>query len=365
MAKVTLSVIKADIGGFPGHRSVHPELLATAEAELAAQKNSGFLNDYRVMACGDDLQLIMTHNHGTNNESIHKLAWDTFKKGTEVAKKLKLYGAGQDLLKDSFSGNVKGAGPGVAELEFEERKSEPVMVFMGDKTSPGAWNFPLFKMFADPFNSPGLVIEQTMLQGFTFEVHDLKENRKIMLKTPHEMYELLAFIGEPGRYLIKHVFRNHDNEIAAATSTDKLSLIAGEYIGKDDPVMIVRSQKGFPAVGEVLEAFSFPHLVPGGMRGSHNMSMMPCSFTDATPTRFDGPPRIICAGFQITDGKLLGPADMFNDISFDITRQKSMELNEAMRRMGPFEPHRLSAEEMEYTQMKEIEKRLRARFEKM
>jgi fructose 1,6-bisphosphate aldolase/phosphatase len=27
-----------------------------------------------------------------------------------------LYGAGQDLLKDSFSGNVRGMGPGVAEI---------------------------------------------------------------------------------------------------------------------------------------------------------------------------------------------------------------------------------------------------------
>ena len=48
----------------------------------------------------------------------------------EVAKKLKLYGAGQDLLADAFSGNVKGMGPGCAEMEIEERPSEPVIVFM-------------------------------------------------------------------------------------------------------------------------------------------------------------------------------------------------------------------------------------------
>ncbi|WP_420847180.1 fructose 1,6-bisphosphatase [Nonomuraea basaltis] len=33
--------------------------------------------------------------------------------------------------------------------------------------------------------------------------------------------------------------------------------MAGKYVGKDDPVMIVRCQSGLPAVGEVLEPFTF------------------------------------------------------------------------------------------------------------
>jgi len=62
-------------------------------------------------------------------QEIHKLAWDAFEAGTAIAKQEGLYGAGQDLLKDSFSGNVKGMGPGVAELEFEERPNEAFTVF--------------------------------------------------------------------------------------------------------------------------------------------------------------------------------------------------------------------------------------------
>ncbi len=46
------------------------------------------------------------------------------------------------MLADAFSGNVRGMGPGVAEMEFVERTSEPVLVFMADKTSAGAWNLP-------------------------------------------------------------------------------------------------------------------------------------------------------------------------------------------------------------------------------
>ena len=45
------------------------------------------------------------------HEAIHKMAWETFERCTEVARKLKLYGAGQDLLSDAFSGNIMGMGP--------------------------------------------------------------------------------------------------------------------------------------------------------------------------------------------------------------------------------------------------------------
>ena len=121
----------------------------------------------------------MTHDHGTDNNEIHQMAWNTFVACTDVAKKLKLYGAGQDLLADAFSGNVKGMGPGCAEMEIEERPSEPVIVFMADKTSSGAWNMPLYKMFADPFNTIGLVIAENMHDGFIFEVHDVVENKII------------------------------------------------------------------------------------------------------------------------------------------------------------------------------------------
>ena len=144
--KVTLSVIKADIGGFVGHSDSHPDLLAYANECMQKAKSSGLLVDFHVTKCGDDAQLIMTHTLGVDNKQIHELAWNTFVGCTEIAKKLKLYGAGQDLLADAFSCNVRGMGPGLAEMDIHERSSEPVIVFMADKTSSGAWNMPLYKM---------------------------------------------------------------------------------------------------------------------------------------------------------------------------------------------------------------------------
>ena len=137
MPKLTLSVIKADVGSYVGHSCVHPELMETADRYLAGKKEA-FLIDYLVTHVGDDLVLILTHDKGTDSTAIHELAWDTFMEATKIARELKLYGAGQDLLADSFSGNIKGMGPGIAEMEFEERPSEPLVVFLADKTEPGA-----------------------------------------------------------------------------------------------------------------------------------------------------------------------------------------------------------------------------------
>ena len=327
--KTTVSVIKADIGSVSGHCVSHPALMEKCDEVLSGALETGILEDYYITRCGDDIDLIMTHRNGELNEEVHKTAYDAFLQATEIARDLKLYGAGQDLLSDTFSGNVKGMGPGCAEMEFEERGSDPVIVYCMDKTEPGAFNLPIFRIFADPFNTAGLVIDPKLhdgfsfeVFGFSFEVFDVMEHKKVILDCPEEMYDLLALIGSTGRYVIKRVFKKN-GEIAAAVSTDKLNMLAGEYVGKDDPVAIVRAQSGFPANGECVEPFAFPHMVSGWMRGSHNGPMMPTS------------------------------------------QRQSANIASYIRRHGPFEPHRLPAEEMEYTSLPGVMEKLEPRFEDM
>ena len=127
--------------------------------------------------------------------------------------------------------------------------------------------------------------------------------------------------------------------------------------------MIVRAQSGLPSVGEVIEPFCTPVIVAGWMRGSHHGPFMPVGLPDANMTRFDGPPRCICLGFQVCNGQLIGPADMFDDIGFDRVRARCNEIADIVRAQGPFEPHRLSLEEMEYTTLPGIEKQFRSRWE--
>ncbi|MFN4182283.1 MAG: fructose 1,6-bisphosphatase, partial [bacterium] len=184
----------------------------------------------------------------------------------------------------------------------------------------------------------------------------------VQLNTPEESYVLLALIGAVERYLIRRVFRREDDLLCAVASTQKLALIAGKYVGKDDPVLIVRAQAGLPAIGEILEGFTFPHLVEGWNRGSHFGPLFPVAFREANTSRFDGPPRVIAAGFQLSSGILHGPVDLFDDPAFDSIRTWASQIASYMRWHGPFEPHRLPLESMEYTTLPQILESLSQRF---
>lgn len=371
MVKTTVSLIKADIGSIPGHVTVPQPLLETAKAEMKEAVRTGLINSYFVFNAGDDLELLMTHDKGEDNQDIHKLAWETFMTCAQKAKKMKLYGAGQDLLSEAFSGNVKGLGPGVAEMEFKERGSDPVIVFAADKTEPSAYNYLFYKIFADPNNTSGLVFDPRMICGFNFEVLDAKASKSVKLSTPEELYQLLALIGTTERYMIKKVYRNGDNEIAASSSTTKLALIAGKYVGKDDPVCLVRAQSGLPSVGEITSPFLHTYLVAGWMRGSHWGPFFPVGLKNSKCTLFDGPPRIVSLGFQVTDGKLVSDddgnplyVDMFDDPAFDKARSEALDLASHLRRHGTFMPARLGAEAMEYTTLPQCLSELESRFKK-
>jgi fructose 1,6-bisphosphate aldolase/phosphatase len=369
--KTTISVIKSDVGSLAGHHIVPKPLLDIGKKRLKEAQNEGLVNSYYVFNAGDDLELLMVHTRGESNAEIHKLAWNIFQEAANKAKGLKLYGAGQDLLKTAFSGNIRGMGPAVAEMEIEERGSDPIVVFAADKTEPGAFNFPIFKIFGDPTNTAGLVIDAGMIGGFKFEVLDVMENKKVILKCPEEMYELIALIGTPERYVVSHVRRAEDDLICGATSITRLSLIAGKYVGKDDPVSIVRSQHGLPALGEILAPFHHTYFVEGWMRGSHWGPLMPVGLKDSRCTLFDGPPRIVALGFQVSNGKIASDdnnepmiSDLFEDPAFDLARREAIEFAAVFRRMGEFEPARLSSHAMEYTTLPEVLEKLKKRFVK-
>lgn len=367
--KTTISLIKCDVGSLAGHHVVPQPLFKIAKRQLKEAAEKCLINNFYVFNAGDDLELLMLHEKGEQNHVIHELAWNTFREAANKALELKLYGAGQDLLKTAFSGNVCGMGPGVAEMEFEERGADPIVVFAADKTSAGCFNYPLFRMFADPMNTAGLVIDPHMLCGFKFEVVDTLENKAITLKCPEEMYELLALIGTVGRYAISRIRRADDDMICAASSVSKLSLIAGKYVGKDDPVMVTRAQHGLPAVGELLAPFMHTYFVQGWMRGSHWGPIMPVGLKDSKCTAFDGPPRIVALGFQVNNGKISCDddgkpmiADLFDDPAFALARHEAITSGAALRRMGEFEPARLGSEELEYTSITQVLEKLGKRF---
>lgn len=348
--KTTLSVIKADIGSIGGHIAPSKALLETVR-HVINQQSGRLISDYYLSFTGDDIAILMVHGHGVGNEAVHKLAWEAFISGTETAKMQGLYGAGQDILKDAFSGNVRGMGPAVAEMEFEERPSEPFLFFAADKTDPGAYNLPLYLAFADPMNTPGLMLTPNMAAGFKFVILDVtytEGDRVIELNAPEDLYSIAALLRDPERYVVESIWSRANGEQAVAASTTRLHNIAGKYTGKDDPVMLVRVQKHFPATGEILEPYAIGHFVAGGMRGSHNMPLMPVGLNTEI-SYFDGPPVVSCAAFSTHEGTLTEPCDGFAHPFWNTVRQRISDKAMDMRRQGFFGAAMLPMNELEYT----------------
>jgi fructose 1,6-bisphosphate aldolase/phosphatase len=359
----TLSFIKADVGSIGGH--VAPSAgLVSAIREHVDKGTHGLLSDYHISSTGDDIGILMVHQRGAGNEDVHRLAWGAFKAGTREAMREGLYGAGQDLLVDAFSGNVRGMGPAVAEIDFEERTLEPFLVFMADKTEPGAYNLPLYQAFADPMNTAGLILSPEMNAGFRFRIMDVgftKGDRTVELSAPESLYDIAALLRDNDRFVIESIFGRHDGGQAVSVSTTRLHNIAGKYVGKDDPVMLVRVQKSFPATGEVLAPYSIAHYVGGWMRGSHVGPLMPVK-RGASCSYFDGPPIVSCLAFCVKNGKLTEPVDVFDHPLWDEVRARAATKAIEMRRQGFSGAAMLPYSELEYGGIVQVLARLDKQF---
>lgn len=373
--QVTVSVIKADVGSIGGHTMPSAAMVQKAKDMVAAQVKNGTLIDGMVTYTGDDIALIMSHTHGTGAPKVHEFAWATFKAATEVAKQEGNYGAGQDLLVDAPSGNVRGAGPAVAEISFEllpkHRPAEAFMVFAADKCAPGMYNLPFYLTFNDPMHNGGLLLSPVLHKGFTVTVIDMdhagkEADRIIKLNVPEQTWDLAALLRDEDRFAIEAVHsRAYPDEQVVSVAATRLHNVAGKYTGKDDPVALVRVQAIFPAPEEVVEPFALvQQIVTGDTRGSHNMPIMPVAIN--TPvTGLYCLPIVSCLGFSMDRaGKFShNVVDFFGSNAWDHTRLKVQEKAVDFRRQGFFGIAMASKTELAYTGIMDTLKALDAKFE--
>jgi len=347
---ITVSVIKADVGSIGGHTAPSPEVLGTVRDVVWQEKGKLFIDGY-ISSTGDDIAVLLTHTRGTGDPDIHGLVWEAFQAGSEKAKQQGLYGAGQDLLKDAFSGNVRGLGPACAEMTFQERPSESIMVLAADKTEPGAFNLPLYLAFADPMYSSGLLLSQDLHEGFRFVIMDVDHtegDRIITLDAPERLYDIATLLRDTHRFVIESIWsRRYPGEQAAAVSTTRLRNIAGRYVGKDDPVAIVRTQRIFPATEEFGPPFALGQFVAGDTRGSHNLPLMPVPINTPASTFFCCP-MVSALGFSLHEGRLTQPVDLFSDPFWNAVRDRVAEKAMELRKQGFFGPAMLPSSELEY-----------------
>ena len=354
--RTTLSVIKADVGSIGGHTRPSDRMMEAVREEVTGAIDRGLIIDGYVSHTGDDIAIVMSHARGENDTEIHQFAWNTFLKATDIAREYGLYGAGQDLLVDAPSGNVRGAGPAVAEIEFDNtlekpRPAESFMVLAADKCGPGAYNLPLFLGFADPMYCAGLMLPQ-MIKGFTFHVIDMDNTAGdsiIELDAPEDYYHLAALLRDNERFGIDSIYSRTYDTKAAAVSAQRLHSIAGTYTGKDDPVAIVRNQGIFPAPEELVSPFAKAHYVGGDARGSHNMPIMPVAINTAVAGVYCLPV-VSCLGFSLNrEGRFSDAVtDFFDNVAWDEVRRRAQNKGNEMRLQGWSGPAMLPYSELEY-----------------
>lgn len=358
--KITLSVIKADVGSIGGHTKPSEKMLALVRERVAAAIGRGLLIDGLVSHTGDDIAISMSHTRGVDAKDIHQFAWDCFLAATAEAQRAGLYGAGQDLLVDAPSGTVRGAGPAVAEIEFlrdpssKNRPAEAFTIFAADKCGPGAYNYPLYSVFCDPMHDGGLLLNPKMRKGFRVIVIDMDHkggDRVIALDVPERIWDLAVLVQNPDRFAIEQIHsRFAPEEQIVSVSATRLHNIAGKYTGKDDPVALIRTQGMFPAPEEITEPYMLGHFVTGDARGSHVMPIMPVALNTAVTGAYCLP-LVSAVGFSMdADGRFSQEyIDLFGNVVWDATRLKIQQKADEWRRQGFIGPTMASHAELSYT----------------
>ena len=371
--KLTLSILKADVGSIGGHTKPSQHMMDAVSSDAADAVKRGLLIDSFVGHTGDDICIITSHEHGPNNTDVHQFAWNSFLHATDIASQYGLYGAGQDLLADAPSGNIRGAGPAVAEVEFDHeptkanriRPAESFMVLAADKCGPGAYNLPLFLGFADPMYCAGLMLPR-LSEGFAFNVIDMDNTEGdsiITLNAPEDYYKLTVLLRDNERFGIDSIVSRYSGQTAAAVSATRLHNIAGTYTGKDDPVALVRNQGIFPAPEELISPFAKAHYIGGDARGSHVMPLMPVPIN--TPvTGIYCLPLVSCIGFSLSAAGEFSDsfADFFDNPAWDHVRMLAQEKGLAMRSQGWSGAAMLPYGELEYSGFRQSIGDLVARF---
>ena len=368
--RITLSLIKADVGSIGGHTKPSDRMMEATRAEVSEAIARGLLIDAFVSHTGDDIAILMTHTNGEGDTDVHQFAWNTFLKATAIASEYGLYGAGQDLLVDAPSGNVRGAGPAIAEIEFDHtlsgaRPAESFLMLAADKCGPGAYNLPLFLGFADPMYCAGLMLPQ-MVKGFQFHIIDMDNtggDSILELNAPEDYYQISSLLRDNERFGIDAIYSRTQGEKAASLSAQRLHAIAGKYTGKDDPVALVRNQGIFPAPEELTSPFAKAHYVGGDARGSHVMPLMPVPINTAV-TGIYCLPLVSCLGFSLSKEGHFSDSyiDFFDNPAWDEVRRLAQQKAIEMRSQGWSGAAMLPYTELEYGGFRETVGGLLDRF---
>ncbi len=239
-----------------------------------------------------------------------------------------------------FSGNVSGQGPGFAEIPLNRPQRFGLLAI--DKSGPSAFNLPVWWSLNHAFRCGSLKSHlQTIGEaGAVLEVWDVEHHRRIFLDLESDWSSAETLLGAVEKFNVKRIWSRSAEgwdpdrpgdalgEILLSASTEKLAVISGgEYLGKDDPVLLA-----VEPLAEALNLFMRDrfYMTQGDGRGSHYMCPAALSFRDAIATISS---RGVAVSAWITldgSGRITEFRDVFEDPVYEAARDRTFTLNKAI-----------------------------------
>jgi fructose 1,6-bisphosphate aldolase/phosphatase len=257
-----------------------------------------------------------------------------------------------------FAGNVSGQGPGFAELPMP--RAAPVGVLAIDKAGPSAFNLPVWEALRRCQADGALAryLEGTGGQGAVLEVWDVERHRRVFLDSEAEAAAAQRLLGATDKYNVKRLWtrtaawqpnraREVLGDVLLAASTEKLAVISGgEYLGKDDPVLLA-----VEPLANALNLFLRDrfYMTQGDGRGSHNMFPTPLAFGEAIATVNSRAVSVAAMLSFDAKGEIRSVRDVFADPAYDEARDRAFRLNKAIwdAHGGNFSPVGVGASKVE------------------
>ncbi len=399
---------KADVGGVGGH-VVAAEEVKSVVARFVLENNGyrgePIFTSLIVTHTGDDVAVTGIMSERVDMGVVDELMWDALQEGAAKAAELGLYGPGQDLVADAFTGNLRGAGPATVALPLPVRKDNPsqtVVLSFADKTEPMAFNYYATGAYCLPRFNSGLVIASSkMKRGYIFDIVDLDtkaqaieagahprdqkaldgkmeelakglQEKVIRLRAPEDLYDIEG-LTRSSRFVVARIWsrdeRGEADQLGYVVSAERLHNIKTKkgftYGGKDDPVLVGLAQGDWPAPGEITSPWAACPMVAGDCRGSHHLHILPVPINSQT-SYWSGPIlSCLTLSVNIHTGRIGAIADQFAlGTPWDQVRRRASELAIQFRTAhGIKQPATLHEDELEYQEgWKERRARLERQF---
>jgi len=275
-----IKATKADVGGVGGHVVAADEvksIMAKFVLDNNGYRGEPIFTSFIVTHTGDDVAVTGIMSEATPMSVVDELMWDALQEGASKAAELGLYGPGQDLVADAFTGNLRGAGPATVALPFPVRKdnaSQTVLVSFADKTEPMAFNYYATGAYMLPRFNTGLVIAASkMKRGYIMDIVDLDtkaqaieagahprdqkaldgkmeelakglQEKVIRLRSPEDLYDIEG-LTRSSRFVVARIWSRDEkgeaDQLGYVVSAERLHNIKTKkgftYGGKDDPAL--------------------------------------------------------------------------------------------------------------------------------